>query len=679
MRPRRRCSGAGPCTHDGRAPPRASPRRCPPRSAPRRRRASPSTTRRTRWLNGGSPCARRRAISPSRNSSTACRAPELHRRAPRARGPARTPGPASPRRPARPAIWTMRAKARSSERKPACWRGASASTTAATVTSGRSCPFATICVPSRIAGAGPRELLEQARHRAARRTRSTPSMRTSRAAGTSRASAALDPLGPGALARRSPRRRSAGTRRAPRSSRPQWWQTRRARAVVVHQGDVAVGAARDPPALAAEGHEREAAPGGQHDRPSRPAAAASCSAARERPRDRARRPGGACRRSPPRGSGEPSARARQRERAAARARSRGAGWRCRRPRRRRRGARAQGRDLAGVVAGRAVLLVGRVVLLVHDDQAEARHRGEDGAARAEHHVGLALAHAPVLDGPLGRGERRVPDRDAGPEAGAQAPEQLGRQGDLGHQHDAPAAPRPRRLDRVEVDLGLARAGHPVQQVARRRPPSIAASIARSAACLVVGQPAARGRRAPPTERRRGAVALGRRARSAPSRPCARSVAIVVPARRTSSAAGSVPPAARERRGDLAPARRRRASGGAVGQPGGQDRARPGGRRGEHPRPVRPRGAGRRRRPAAARAAGRWPRGRGSSAPSSAARSSRSGRDRRRSTTPASGASRPSWVGALAAHHDPEHAARPERARHERAGHARPSDSSSGTA
>ena len=82
------------------------------------------------------------------------------------------------------------------------------------------------------------------------------------------------------------------------------------------------------------------------------------------------------------------------------------------------------------------------MLLVDHDEAEADDRREDRAARAEHDVGRALAHAAVLGRPLGRGEGRVPDRDPLAEPGPQAPEQLRREGDLRHQDQA-APPRAR--------------------------------------------------------------------------------------------------------------------------------------------------------------------------------------------------------------------------------------------
>ena len=149
---------------------------------------------------------------------------------------------------------------------PACCRGASASTAPATVTSGRSWPLATIWVPSRIAAPGPRELGQQARDGARAPTRSSRPSARSAPTGTRRAQGRLDPLRPRALAHDVGARAARADARARGSSWPQWWQASRRGPLVLHQGDVAVGAAGDPAALAAEGHQREAAPAGEHDR-----------------------------------------------------------------------------------------------------------------------------------------------------------------------------------------------------------------------------------------------------------------------------------------------------------------------------------------------------------------------------------------------------------------------------
>ena len=229
---------------------------------------------------------------------------------------------------------------------------------------------------------------------------------------------------------------------------------------MVDQGDVAVRAAGDPPAGAAEGHQRETAPARQQHR--------LLAAAGRRVQRRGQRPR---HRPGPLGPHVHDLHPGQRRAVGARAqrapRQRMPGLRARRGRAVDDGgagrARPPGGDLAGVVAGRGVLLVRGVVLLVHDHQAEPADRREDGASRAQDHVGVALADAPVLLRPLGGRQRRVPDGDALPQARAQPPQQLRREGDLGHQDDAAPAPRPRRRDGPQVDLGLAGSRHPVEE------------------------------------------------------------------------------------------------------------------------------------------------------------------------------------------------------------------------
>ena len=117
----------------------------------------------------------------------------------------------------------------------------------------------------------------------------------------------------------------------------------------------------------------------------------------------------------------------------------------------------------GVVAGVRLLLVGGVVLLVHDDEPEVGHRGEDGRAGADDDPRLPRPDALALVAPLGLGQRGVQHRDALAEACREAAQRLRRQGDLRHEHDRPAAAPERRRAGLEVDLGLAAARRAVQE------------------------------------------------------------------------------------------------------------------------------------------------------------------------------------------------------------------------
>ena len=124
---------------------------------------------------------------------------------------------------------------------------------------------------------------------------------------------------------------------------------------------------------------------------------------------------------------------------------------------------------ARVVARVALVLVGRVVLLVDHDQAQPAHRGEDGRARADAHARLPRPQPRPLVVALARRELGVQDGDRVAEARDEARDDLRRQRDLGDEHDHAAAVRERVRRRPQVDLGLARPGDAVQQqpLARR--------------------------------------------------------------------------------------------------------------------------------------------------------------------------------------------------------------------
>ena len=121
-------------------------------------------------------------------------------------------------------------------------------------------------------------------------------------------------------------------------------------------------------------------------------------------------------------------------------------------------------DGAGVVGRVALLLVGGVVLLVDDDQAEVADRGEDRRARADADLRLAAAQPLPLVEALAVGEGAVEDGEAVAEAGAEAGDGLRGEADLGDEDDRAAPAGERRLDRRQVDLGLARAGDAVEEL-----------------------------------------------------------------------------------------------------------------------------------------------------------------------------------------------------------------------
>ena len=104
---------------------------------------------------------------------------------------------------------------------------------------------------------------------------------------------------------------------------------------------------------------------------------------------------------------------------------------------------ALGGDEPGVVARVALVLVGRVVLLVDHDQPEVGDRREHGRARADGDPRLAGAQPPPLVVALALAERRVQQRHRVAEARLEARDGLRRERDLRHEHDHAAPARER--------------------------------------------------------------------------------------------------------------------------------------------------------------------------------------------------------------------------------------------
>ncbi len=103
------------------------------------------------------------------------------------------------------------------------------------------------------------------------------------------------------------------------------------------------------------------------------------------------------------------------------------------------------------------------MLLVDDDQPEVLDRGEHGRARPHAHPRLALAQPPPLGVALAGRQPRVQHGDGVAEAFDEAPDDLRGERDLGHEHDRAAPLLQRGGGGAQVDLGLARPGHAVQQ------------------------------------------------------------------------------------------------------------------------------------------------------------------------------------------------------------------------
>ncbi len=104
------------------------------------------------------------------------------------------------------------------------------------------------------------------------------------------------------------------------------------------------------------------------------------------------------------------------------------------------------------------------MLLVHHDQAEIGERQEQRRARARHHPHLALGHAAPDARPLLGRHGRVPFAGAAAEALLEPLQELAGERDFRQQDQHLRVALAQRLrHRLEIDLGLARAGDAVEQ------------------------------------------------------------------------------------------------------------------------------------------------------------------------------------------------------------------------
>ena len=136
--------------------------------------------------------------------------------------------------------------------------------------------------------------------------------------------------------------------------------------------------------------------------------------------------------------------------------------------------RAPDANVAAVKARGFRLFEGGVVFLVHDEQAELRHGGEDGGARADDDVGPAFVDRRPLRAAVGIGHVAVQHADA-VEPRAEPRHGLRRQRDLRHEDDALPARLDAEAQRPQIDFRLAAAGDAVKQrhvepAAARTPP-----------------------------------------------------------------------------------------------------------------------------------------------------------------------------------------------------------------
>ena len=120
-------------------------------------------------------------------------------------------------------------------------------------------------------------------------------------------------------------------------------------------------------------------------------------------------------------------------------------------------------EIARVVADPVLLLVAGVVLFVDHDQSGVGQRGEYRRAGADHHARFAAPGRGPYACALAVGQARVQRVHGYAQARAEAGQGLRGQADLRHQHQRLAPARQAVGDGLQVDLGLAAAGHAFEQ------------------------------------------------------------------------------------------------------------------------------------------------------------------------------------------------------------------------
>ncbi len=124
---------------------------------------------------------------------------------------------------------------------------------------------------------------------------------------------------------------------------------------------------------------------------------------------------------------------------------------------------AHHRHVAGVVMHAVFLLVGGVVLFIDDDETEIGVGQKQRRARADHDGSLAAGDGAPGARAFARRQFRMPFRRPHPEARGEAVEELRGERDLRHQDQTLPAGADGVRHRLEIDLGLARAGDAVEQ------------------------------------------------------------------------------------------------------------------------------------------------------------------------------------------------------------------------
>ena len=128
-------------------------------------------------------------------------------------------------------------------------------------------------------------------------------------------------------------------------------------------------------------------------------------------------------------------------------------------------------NIAGVVAGRFLLLVGGLVFFIDDDEPDVFERGEDGAARADDDPGAAGVELVPFVVSLAFRQVAVQDRDhvgLGGEPALETLDRLRGERNFRDEDDGGLAAREGGADGLQINFRFPAAGHAVKQNGRMR-------------------------------------------------------------------------------------------------------------------------------------------------------------------------------------------------------------------
>src|SRR6266700_688530 len=109
------------------------------------------------------------------------------------------------------------------------------------------------------------------------------------------------------------------------------------------------------------------------------------------------------------------------------------------------------------------LFIGRLVLLVHNDNAKICDLGKESRTRTDDDIDLASTNALPFIIALTNAQLAMNDRHASGETTRHALYSLGGQGNFRHQHNTAFALSDQRSEGLQIDLCLAATGHAMQQ------------------------------------------------------------------------------------------------------------------------------------------------------------------------------------------------------------------------